>query len=73
MKGINPDWSMWLNIAVSVLSALTGAAAIFSDLFGDGPAKKIMAGIGLAGLIVGAINTGLHAASSAQSGPAVKP
>ena len=66
---MNPTVSMWLNIAVSVASALTGAAALFSDLFGDGPAKKIVAGISLASLIVSAINAGLHSTSSSAPGP----
>jgi hypothetical protein len=72
MPGINPSLSMWLNIVATVLAALTGSAAMFTDLFGQGPAQKIMAGIGLAGVVFGAINTTLHANSSAQAGPAVK-
>jgi hypothetical protein len=66
---MNPTLSMWLNIAVSVASALTGAAALFSDLFGEGTAKKIVACVSLGSLIISAINTGLHATSTAQAGP----
>lgn len=66
---MNPNISMWLNIAISVISGLTGAAAVLTDLFGQGPAQKIVAGLALAGILVGSVNTGLHATSTAQAGP----
>ena len=66
---MSPTVSMWLNIAVSVGSALTGAAALFSDLFGDGPAKKIVAAVSLGSLVISAVNAGMHSTSSSQPGP----
>jgi len=66
---MNPTISMWLNIAVSVASALTGAAALFSDLFGEGPAKKIVAAVSLGSLVISAVNAGLHSTSTTQAGP----
>lgn len=70
---MNPTISMWLNIAVSVASALTGAAALFSDLFGEGPAKKIVAAVSLGSLVISAVNAGLHSTSAPQPGPLSKP
>ena len=69
---MDPKVSMWLNIAGLVLSALTGAAALFSDLFGDGPAKKIVAGISLGALVITTINTALHGYSTSAPGPMSK-
>ena len=66
---MNPNVSMWFNIAVSVTSGLAGAATLFTDLFGQGTAQKIVAGLSLAGIVVGAVNAGLHATSTAQPGP----
>lgn len=68
---VNPKISMWLNVLASVVAALTGATAMFTDLFGQGPAQKVIAGIGLAGLVLGAVNTTLHAYSAPASGPMV--
>jgi hypothetical protein len=70
---MSPTIAMYLNIAVSVASALTGAAALFSDLFGEGPAKKIIAAISLGSLIISAVNAGLHSTSTAQAGPLAPP
>ena len=69
---MNPNVSMWVNIGVTICSGLTGAAAVFADLFGEGPAKKIVAGISLAGIVIGAVNAGLHATSTSQPGPLAK-
>ena len=66
---MNPSISMWVNIGVSVISGLAGAATLFTDLFGQGPAQKIVAGLSLAGIVVGAVNAGLHATSTSQPGP----
>ena len=68
---VDPKVSMWLNVLVSVVAALTGATAMFTDLFGQGPAQKVAAGLGLAGLVLGAVNTTLHAYSAPVSGPGV--
>ena len=68
---VDPKYSMWFNILASVVSALMGGAAMFTDLFGQGTAQKVMAGLGIAGLVLGAINTGLHNYSAPVSGPGV--
>ena len=54
--------STWVNVGVMICSALAGAATLFTDLVGQGPAQKIVAGISIAGLVLGAINTALHQA-----------
>lgn len=69
---MNPNVSMWVNIAVSIISGLAGAASLFTDMFGQGPAQKIVAGLSLAGIVVGAVNAGLHSVSTAQPGPLAK-
>ena len=61
--------SMWVNIAGMVLSALAGATTQLTDIFGSGPAQKVVAGISLAGLVVTTINMALHAQSPASPGP----
>lgn len=60
MPSISGAVSTWINIGVMLCSALAGAASLFTDLFGQGTAQKIVAGISLAGLALGAINAGLH-------------
>lgn len=69
---LNPATSMWLNIAVAVLGGLTTAGATMTDLFGQGPSQKIMAGIGLASLLVGSVNGALHGSSPPVAGPLAK-
>jgi len=69
---MNPTTSMWVNIAATVIAALVGCSAEFTDLFGESHAKRIMAGVGLAGVVIGAVNTALHATSTNQPGPLAK-
>ena len=69
---MNPSIAMWINIAATVISGLTAATAELTDLFGQGPAQKIAAGIGIAGIVIGSINTALHATSPQIAGPLSK-
>ena len=72
MNGIDPRFAQAVNLAVMLLAALAGAGAEFTTIFGDGPTKQIMAGIGLAGVLVGAVNAWLHNQSAPVAGPGVK-
>jgi len=69
---VNPKTAMALNIALAIVSALAGAGAMFTDVFGADLAKIIVASCGLAGLVLGAINTALHALSTRTEGPVAK-
>jgi hypothetical protein len=60
---------MWINIVASVLSGLTGAAALLTNIFGQGEGQKIIAAISLAGIIVGSVNAALHGTSTSAPGP----
>ena len=72
MNGIRPIVGVVLNTATAVTSGLTALAASFTDLFGQGPSKKIVAATAIMGVVIASVNGGLHAASSTESGPLVK-
>lgn len=71
-NGIRPIIGVILNTATAITSSVAGLAASFTDLFGQGPAKKIVAATAITGVIITSINAGLHAASSSDAGPLVK-
>lgn len=66
---LDPAISMYINIIVSVVGGLSTAGATLTDLFGTGPAQKIIAGAGLASLVFGSVNAALHGYSPPTAGP----
>ena len=56
---------LWLQISVAVLGALAGAGALFTEIFGQGVAQKIVAVIALALIVVSAISANLPLTTAA--------
>mgnify|MGYP003345537742 CR=1 FL=1 len=69
---IDPKISMWLNIIAAVLSAVVGATAQLTTLFGQGKAQAIVSLCALVLTVIGAINGALHGLSGPQAGPIAK-
>lgn len=69
---LDPKISMWLNILGAVVGVGATATAQLTDLFGSGPAQKIVAGMGLAATLFGAVNGALHGYSPPVAGPGVQ-
>ena len=66
---LDPFVSAVFNILIAFCGALAGATASLTDLFGQGPAQKIVAGVGIASSVLGALNGALHGYSPPTSGP----
>lgn len=64
---IDPRWGFWLSICAAVLSALVGAGATFTDIFGADNTKVILGVVTLLNTIVSAANAVLHAIPSAPN------
>jgi uncharacterized membrane protein YuzA (DUF378 family) len=69
---IDPKVSTLINLVITVLGALAGASAEWTSLFGQGKSQQIVAVMGMAVTVLGAVNTGLHGVSSPVAGPLVK-
>jgi hypothetical protein len=61
---IDPRVGLYLSIVMAILAYLTGATAVFTDLFGAQHAKIIMGLITLVLGILSSINAVLHAIPS---------
>ena len=69
---VSPQAGMLFNALVAALGVLMQAGAQFTELFGDGDAKKITAAVSLAFMTLGAIGGVLFGASSTKPGPLSK-
>ena len=65
---INPKYGMWISIVAAIVSALLLCGAEFTTLFGASVDAMIMAGLGIANVIINAVNAVLHMIPS-QTGP----
>ena len=64
---------MILHAVVGVVSALGGASAQFTTLFGQGEGARIAASVSLAGVVLSALGIALGAGSSTEPGPLATP
>ena len=70
---ISPKAGMAFNALVAGLGVLMQAGAQFTELFGEGESKKIIAAVSLAFMFLGAIGSVLFAGSSTKPGPLAAP
>ena len=70
---ISPRAGIAFNALVAGLGVLMHAGAQFTELFGEGGSKKIIAALSLAFMFLGAIGGVLFAGSSTKPGPLATP
>ena len=73
MQGIDPKFSVYLNIAIGVLGVVaTLSPSAFPGYIPAGSVSDIVKTAGLFSTLLGGMNTVLHGASSSSAGPMIK-
>lgn len=70
---MNPRISMWINVALVVIAAISTGAIPITGILDAQTAKLVGAWCCFITALVAAVNVGLHGMSSPQSGPMYTP
>jgi phage-related protein len=65
---IDPRIGFWMSLLTAIFSALIGAGATLTDVFGAANGKMVLAILMLVNVIISSTNTVLHAIPSKSSG-----
>jgi hypothetical protein len=68
MPALSPQIGVWLNVILAVVSAVAGASAQLTTIFGQGRAQAIISICALVVAILSSINAALHAAPEKTNG-----